>query len=117
MQERYQKLLVWQKAYQFALSVYKMTERFPKEEKYGLTSQIRRASISVFANIAEGYERHYRKEYVQFLAMSKGSVGEIETYLMFARDLGYINMIEYEAQNILLQEISRLLRGLINSLR
>lgn len=117
MGEGFRNLIAWQKAYSLALEVYKMTKRFPKDELYGLTSQIRRSAISISANIAEGYERQYRKEYIQFLMISKGSLGEVETYLMFAKDLGYIEENEYIKLEGQRQEVGKLLRGLIKSLR
>ena len=110
-------MIVWQKAYDFVLEIYKISRSFPKNEQYGLISQICRASISVSANIAERYERQYRKEYIQFLMISKGSLGEIETYLLLAKDLGYISGTEYDQLDSKRQEIAKLLRGLINSLR
>lgn len=116
MGEGFQKLIVWQKGYGFALEVYKATKTFLKEERFGMVSQIKRAAISISANIAEGYERRYRKEYVQFLMIAKGSLGEVETYLMFARDLGYFEESKYQALEKDRQEVGRLLRGLINSL-
>jgi four helix bundle protein len=110
-------LIVWQKAYEFALVIYRQTKSFPKEELYGLTSQLRRAVVSVPANIAEGYERQYRKEYVQFLNIAKGSLGEVETYLLLAKDLGYIESNKFEELEEMRTEIAKLLRGLIGSLK
>lgn len=116
MEKRYKKLIVWQKAYLFALRIYKLTQYFPKHELFGLTSQFRRASVSVFANIAEGYERQHRKEYVRFLTISKGSLGEIEAYISFSKDLGYLNETDYNDLDNMCQEVFRLLRALIRSL-
>lgn len=116
MGEGFRDLKTWQKAYNLALEIYKITKDFPKTEVYGLTSQIRRASISVSANIAEGYERNHRKEYIQFLMIAKGSLGEVETLLMFARDLRYITLDKYHEMEEQRQEVSKLLRGLIKSL-
>lgn len=101
----------------FGLAIYSTTKLFPKDEIYGLVSQMRRASISIFANIAEGYERHYRKEYIQFLMIAKGSLGEMEAYLMFAKDLNYINKQEFSGLDERRREIARLLLGLIKSLK
>jgi len=112
----FKNLIVWQKAYELSLEVYKETKRFPREELYGLTQQLRRASVSVSANIAEGYERCYRKEYVRFLLIAKGSLGEAETYLMHARDLGFIKTDTYMNLELLRKEVACLLRGLIKSL-
>ena len=117
MGEGFRDLMVWQRAYQFALEIYKCSKLFPKDERYGLTNQIRRASVSISANIAEGYERQHRKEYIQFLAIAKGSLGEVETYLMFARDLEFIILEKYKELEEERGEIARLLRGLIGSLK
>ena len=117
MGEGFKGLKVWQKGYELALLIYKATQKYPKSELYGLTSQIRRCSVSISANIAEGYERNYRKEYIQFLMISKGSLGETETYLLLSKDLGYITEEEFNNLDKLRQEVGRMLRGLINSLR
>jgi len=114
--EGFRSLKAWQKAYEFGLEIYKMTRDFPKDEQYGLFSQIRRAVVSIAANIAEGYERQHRKEYIQFLMMAKGSLGEVETYLLFARDLHYVNEDNFLKLDNLRQEVAKLLRGLIKSL-
>jgi four helix bundle protein len=84
---------------------------------YGLTNQFRRAAVSVPANIAEGYERQYRKEYIQFLKIAQGSLAEVETYLMFAKDLNYITKDNYKKLDMQRQETGKLLRGLVNSLK
>jgi len=112
----FKKLLAWQKAYKLTLEVYKITRKFPRTEIYGLSLQIRRASASVPANIAEGYERQHRKEYLQHLFIAKGSLGEVKTYLSMAKDLGYISIPDYEAIEKLRAETARLLKGLIKSL-
>lgn len=116
MEERFKKLIVWQKAYKFSLEIYTITKKFPKYEQFGLTSQIRRSSISIFANIAEGYERNSRKEYIHFLTISRGSLGEVESYLLFANDLVYITKDEFNKLEEQRQEIAKLLKGLISSL-
>ncbi|MBN1493161.1 MAG: four helix bundle protein [Candidatus Omnitrophica bacterium] len=116
MGEGFKKLTAWQKAYDFALKIYKLTQGYPKHEQYGLISQMRRASLSMSANIAEGYERQHRKEYVQFLTIAKGSLGEIETFLLFSKDLGYITNAEYLKIEEARKEVARLLSGLIKSL-
>ena len=117
MEEGFQKLIAWQKAYNLALDIYKITALFPKSEVYGLTNQFRRAAVSVPANIAEGYERQYRKEYIQFLKIAQGSLAEVETYLMFAKDLSYITEDNYKKLDMQRQETGKLLRGLVNSLK
>ena len=112
----FKELLAWQKGYELALEIYKTTNHFPKEEKYGMISQIRRAAISVSANVAEGYEKQYKKEYVRFLYISKGSLGEVQTYLMLAKDLGYIQNEAFNKLFDLSKDVARLLRGLIKYL-
>jgi four helix bundle protein len=116
MEEGFGKLTTWQKAYELALEIYKTTRDFPKQEQYGLVSQMRRAAVSVPANIAEGYERQHRREYVQFLTIAKGSLGELETYLLFSKDMSYLSPECFEVLHERRQEVGRLLRGLIKSL-
>jgi four helix bundle protein len=112
----FKRLRVWQKAYDLTLQVYRLTKMLPKEEMYSLTSQLRRAAASVAANISEGYERNHRKEYVQFLYIAKGSLGELETYLCLAKDLGYIADEHYSSVETLRIDTVKLLTGLIKSL-
>lgn len=112
----FRQLTVWQKAYELTLEVYRLTKAFPKQEIYGLTSQLQRAAVSISANIAEGYERNHRKEYLQFLFIAKGSLGEVETYLLLAKDLGYLYNSDYLAIDEKRKDTSRLLQGLIKSL-
>jgi len=99
-------LIVWQKAHQFVLSVYKLTKEFPKEEVYGLTSQFRRAAISIAANIAESYKKWSDKEKSRFLNIAHSSLEECRYYLILSNDLSYCKITE---ENILLEEISKLL--------
>ncbi len=113
----FRNLIVWQKAYGLVLEIYKISRQFPREEFYGLRSQITRAAVSISANIAEGYERSYRKEYLRFLAISKGSLGEVENYLMLSRDLNYIQNDQYNDIDNKRQEVGKILRGLMNSLQ
>ncbi len=100
---------------QLAREVYQITEGMPKHEVYGLTSQIRRASVSVPANIAEGYGRNHRKEYVQFLGVANGSLKELETLLLLAHDLNYLNDITKLMS--LCESVGRLLTRLRQSLQ
>ena len=116
MGEGFKSLITWQRAYDLALEIYQITKNFPPHEQYNLISQIRRSAISISANIAEGYERQHRKEYIQFLMIAKGSLGEVETYLLFSRDLGYIHNEKFGLIDGKRQEVGRLLRGLIRSL-
>lgn len=83
-------LIVWQKAHRLTLDIYKITKDFPREEVYGITSQIRRAAISVPANIAEGYKRKTIKDKARFLNLSEGSLEEVRYYLILTKDLGFI---------------------------
>jgi four helix bundle protein len=84
-------LIMWQKSHAFVLAVYKMTEKYPKCELFGLTSQFRRASVSIPANIAEGYRRNGKADKLRFLNISQGSLEECRYYILLSKDLGYIN--------------------------
>jgi four helix bundle protein len=112
----FKKLTVWQKTYLLALDIYKQTQDFPSSELYGLTSQLRRSVVSILANIAEGSERQHPKEFLQFLSVARGSLAEVETYLLLAKDLGYISEKEFDESEEQRKEIGRLLRGLYKSL-
>ena len=102
----FEDLLVWQKAHLFVLSVYRMTATFPKYELYGLTSQFRRASISIAANTAEGFRRRNKADKVRFLNIAQGSLEECRYYIILSKDLGYCDDPEI---NSLLGEVSKLL--------
>ncbi len=91
----YKDLIAYRKAYEMALEVYKATKEFPDTEKYGLISQLRRCTVSIPSNIAEGYRRG-RKEYIQFLKVAFGSCAEMETQISISKDIGYINRPQYE---------------------
>jgi four helix bundle protein len=112
----YKDLIVYQKAYQLSLHIYRVTESFPKAEIYGLVSQMRRSAISIPANIAEGYRREHRKEYIQFLRIAQGSCGELETFITMSKDLGFIKEKDFEELENAQDEISRLLQALISAL-
>lgn len=112
----FRQLTAWQTAYELALQIYKLTKTFPKTETYGLASQMQRAAVSVPANVAEGYERNHKKEYIQFLSIAKGSLGEVETYLLLAKDVGYLSAEEYGKVDEKRKQSARLLKGLIRSL-
>lgn len=101
-------LLVWQKAHQFVLAVYRLSEVFPDRERYGLAHQMRRAAVSIPANIAEGFGKRSQAEKARFLNMAEGSLEESRYYLILAQDLGYDNT--EELMN-LLEEVSRLLNA------
>ena len=117
MLKNYKDLKVWQKAYQLCVKIYKITKRFPKEEIYGLTSQLRRASISVPSNIAEGYGRQTTKEYIQALYIAYGSNCELETQILLSGDLGYVETEDLEEIQKDLGDVERMLKGLIKSLK
>ncbi len=114
MSDNYRDLIAWQKAKTLALNVYRFTRVFPREEIYGLSSQMRRAAVSVPSNIAEGKGRHSHKEFVQFLYHARGSLLELETQISIARDLLYIDLQVFERLESETQELGRILNGLIN---
>jgi four helix bundle protein len=116
MLKNYKDLKVWQKAYQLCLEIYKNTKKFPVEERYGLTSQIRRAVISIPSNIAEGYGRRTTKEYIQSLYIAYGSICELETQILLAGDLGYIKEDVLKKLQINIGDIERMLKALVKSL-
>jgi four helix bundle protein len=91
MADAYRDLIAWQKSTRLALDIYRSTQAFPKDELYGLTSQMRRAAVSIASNIAEGKGRFSRKEFVQFLYRARGSLLELETQLFIAGELGYVD--------------------------
>lgn len=113
----FRKLIVWQRAHQLALLVYRLTEKFPKSEIYGLTSQLRRASVSVPANIAEGYGYGKRGQTGRFLDIAQGSLSEVEYYLILALDLEYFKQEEYEKCEALRAETGFLLHRLQQSVK
>ena len=116
MYEETNKLIVWQKAHELVLKIYEMTKDFPRDELFGLTSQIRRASVSVPSNIVEGKARGSNKEYKRFLLMARGSLEEVKYQMLLAKDLNYINEDIYKEVYLIMDEVGRLLGGLIKSL-
>lgn len=116
-QKGYRRLVVWQKADELAFQVYMATKKFPREEIFGLTSQMRRAVTSVPANIVEGYARSSQKEKVQFYSIARGSLAEIEYFLDFTLRLKYITEKDHTNLTNLRDEVGRLLNGFINSTR
>ncbi len=113
----YRDLECWQKADDLVVEIYRVTKQFPKEEIYGLTSQMRRASISVAANIAEGSARQHRKEYIQFLYLAQSSLTELGYYIHLARRLNYIKEETYKQLDKRHQEIGKMLNGFIKWLK
>ena len=106
-------LVVWRKAHEYVLSIYAFTKAFPKEETYGLSSQMRRAAISIAANIAEGFRKRGRADKARFMNMAEGSIEESRYYLILAQDLGYG---QTEELMISLEEASRLLNGYVKAI-
>ena len=117
MQQHFEGLKVWQNSMNLAEEVYKATKGFPKEEQYGLTSQLRRATTSIPANIAEGKGRNSKKEYTQYLYMSRGSVFEVMTFIQLSERLNYLTEPETNHLLQLCNEVSAMLTGLIRSLQ
>ncbi|NLF58104.1 MAG: four helix bundle protein [Candidatus Hydrogenedens sp.] len=117
MSKSYRELQVWQKAVDMVVSVYEVTAEFPAQEKYGLASQTQRAAVSVPANIAEGYGRVHRGDYVHHLSIARGSLAELETHVTIAARLGFIQ--RDKALNLwnMTQETGRMLTSMILSLQ
>ena len=113
----FKELKVWEKAHRLTLEVYKATASFPKEELYGLTSQIRRAAASVPANIAEGCGRETKVEFARFLQISMGSASELEYHLLLARDLNFLTETIYGPLESHVTEVKRMLTSLIQRIK
>ncbi len=113
----YKDLIAWQKAMDLVEVVYRASRSFPAEERFGLTSQIRRAAVSVPSNIAEGHSRPGRNDYVRFLDIARGSANEIETQLLIAGRLGFVKREQLIGILDLVEEVQRILKGLVNSLQ
>jgi len=110
------KLLVWQRAHELVLKIYEITKEFPKEEQFGLTSQVRRAAVSIPSNIVEGKARNSVRDYLRFLLISRGSLEEVKYQLLLSRDLEYISNESYEITLTIADNVGKLLNGLIKSL-
>ena len=113
----YKDLVVWRKAMDLVVEVYRLTNDFPERERYGLTDQLRRAAVSVPSNIAEGQGRRLRKQFALFLRTARGSIQEVETQIMIAERLGYAQADNVGPVLARADEISRLLSGLLRSLK
>jgi four helix bundle protein len=113
----YRELFAWQKAFDLAIVLYKATDCFPTEEKYGLTSQIRKAAISIPSNIAEGEGRKSRAEFRHFLSIAHGSLREAETQILLADKLEYLENCKATILLTMMAEVGRLITGLSRSLR
>lgn len=110
-------LKVWKQAHSLVLEVYKVTSSFPRSEIYGITSQLRRASCSVAANIVEGQSRNSTKDYVHFLYTSRGSLEETRYFLLLSRELSYLPTESYKQIEAVALSVSKMLNGLIASLK
>jgi four helix bundle protein len=110
------KLIVWQKSHELVLKIYEIKKAFPRDEQFGLTSQIRRAAVSVPSNIVEGKARGSNKEFKRFLLISRGSLEEVKYQLLLARDLKYIDEMKYKETFKIADEVGKLLGGLIKKL-
>ena len=113
----YQDLQVWERAHKLTLAIYRGTQDFPKEERFGLTSQIRRSSASIPANLAEGCGRRSDGEMARFIQISMGSGAELSYHLLLARDLGFLRNAEYSTLNSDLGEVMRMLCSLSQKVR
>jgi len=111
------KLIVWEKAVQLCTAIYALTRKFPREELYGLTNQLRRSSVSIPSNIAEGYGRGSRDQYKQFLSIALGSYMELQTQLTIAMRLGLLEPSEFEKVEVLACEVGKMLSAILTKLR
>ena len=117
MGRNFRNIKAWQHADNLAVSVYSKTKSFPREELYGITSQLRRASVSAPTNIAESANREHNKEYLKFLYIARGSIAETEYLLHLPRRLGYLNENEYKQLEDLRKEAAKTLHGLITAVK
>jgi four helix bundle protein len=117
MGESFRNLAVWRRAVELSLQVYKLTAVFPDSERFGLTNQLRRAAVSVASNIAEGYGRSTKGEYIQFLGHARGSNSEIETQLVISKALGFGSADQLHQAEELCSEVGRMLCAAMKSLR
>jgi four helix bundle protein len=117
MGQSFKDLIVWQRAVELTTDVYKLTSGFPEHERFGLTNQMRRASVSIASNIAEGYGRSTKGEYILFLGHARGSCSELETQIVIAKRLGFGATPNLESTESLCNDVGRLLGALIKSIR
>lgn len=112
----YRELIVWQRAIETCLAVYRLTQDFPREETYGLTHQMRRSGVSVPSNIAEGYGRLSREQYRHFLGIAQASNFELQTQFVIARGLGFGNPVQIEAAESISGEVGKMLTAMLKKL-
>ena len=113
----FEELTVWKDARKFTNKIYILTNKFPTGELYALTSQIRRAAVSIMSNIAEGFDRYSTKEFINFLIISRASISEVQSDLFIAKDLKYINESEFQETYKYAKELAKQLNGFIKYLR
>ena len=119
MTYKFENVIAWQKAHQFVLAVYRISKGFPPEEVYGLTSQFRRAAVSIEANIAEGYKKISKADKLRFMNISQGSIEECRDYIILTRDLQFIDELQFSELYNLLEDASKMLylycNGIMNN--
>lgn len=108
-------LITWQEGHKLVLEIYKLTKQFPSDERFGLVSQLRRASVSVTSNIAEGFSRISYKEKIQFYAIALGSLTELQNQIIIAKDLKYFSASEFQKMNDHIVLINKMINGLMKS--
>jgi four helix bundle protein len=113
----FEELPVWKDARKFANKIYNLTKKFPKEENYGLSSQITRATVSIGSNIAEGFDRYSKKDFIKFLIIARGSISEIQNDLYIALDLKYINQKDFQENYSLAKDLGKQINGFIKYLK
>ncbi len=116
MVKSYKELIVWKKSMEMVRFIYQLTESFPKDELYGLRSQMERSAVAIPSNIAEGYLRRHRKEYVQFLSISLSSAAELETQILVCKSLKKFKHIDFSETESLLNEVLKMLFVMINKM-
>lgn len=110
-------LIAWQKSHELVLIIYKITNLFPQKETYALTSQMRRAVVSVSSNVAEGFSRNSDKEKIQFYYMSLGSLTELQNQLIISKDIAYIDETTFKTVSVMIIDVNKLINGLIKAVR
>src|SRR5579863_9389636 len=115
--QSFRNLTVWQRGIELTVAVYKLTSVFPDTEKFGLSNQIRRAAVSIASNVAEGYGRSTRGEYLQFLGHARGSCSEVETQIVIAKELGFGSGEQLRVTEELCSEVGRMLGAMMKTLR
>ena len=116
MTYKFEDVVAWQKAHAFVVCVYKTTRDFPDDERFGLSSQFRRAAVSIEANIAEGYKKLSKADKLRFFNISQGSIEECRNYILLARDLEYVTVSQFEELYIRLEDASKMLMLYINGI-